>query len=49
MLHEIGRELTPEELAEKPSMPLDKVRKVLKIAKEPISLRPLSVMKKIAS
>ena len=38
MLHEIGREPTPEELAEKLSMPLDKVRKVLKIAKEPISL-----------
>ena len=38
MLHEIGREPTPEELAEKISMPLDKVRKVLKIAKEPISL-----------
>ena len=38
MLHEIGREPTPEELAEKLNMPLDKVRKVLKIAKEPISL-----------
>ncbi|HLO78859.1 MAG TPA: RNA polymerase sigma factor RpoD, partial [Magnetospirillum sp.] len=38
MLHEIGREPTPEELAEKLSMPLEKVRKVLKIAKEPISL-----------
>ncbi|MBM3732619.1 MAG: RNA polymerase sigma factor RpoD [Acidimicrobiia bacterium] len=38
MLHEIGREPTPEELVEKLSMPLDKVRKVLKIAKEPISL-----------
>jgi RNA polymerase primary sigma factor len=38
MLHEIGREPTPEELAEKLAMPLDKVRKVLKIAKEPISL-----------
>ncbi|MGD9637731.1 MAG: RNA polymerase sigma factor RpoD [Alphaproteobacteria bacterium] len=38
MLHEIGREPTPEELAEKLSMPLDKVRKVMKIAKEPISL-----------
>jgi RNA polymerase primary sigma factor len=38
MLHEIGREPTPEELAEKLVMPLDKVRKVLKIAKEPISL-----------
>ena len=38
MLHEIGREPIPEELAEKLSMPLDKVRKVLKIAKEPISL-----------
>jgi len=38
MLHEIGREPTPEELAEKLIMPLDKVRKVLKIAKEPISL-----------
>ncbi len=38
MLHEIGREPTPEELSKKLSMPLDKVRKVLKIAKEPISL-----------
>ena len=38
MLHEFGREPTPEELSEKLSMPLDKVRKVLKIAKEPISL-----------
>ena len=37
MLHEIGREPTPEELAEKLAMPLEKVRKVLKIAKEPIS------------
>jgi RNA polymerase primary sigma factor len=38
MLHEIGREPTPEELAVKLGMPLEKVRKVLKIAKEPISL-----------
>ena len=38
ILHEIGREPTPEELSEKLKMPLDKVRKVLKIAKEPISL-----------
>ncbi len=38
MLHEIGREPTPEELAEKLGMPLEKVRKVMKIAKEPISL-----------
>ncbi len=38
ILHEIGREPSPEELAEKLQMPLDKVRKVLKIAKEPISL-----------
>ena len=38
MLHEYGREPTPEELAQKLNMPLDKVRKVLKIAKEPISL-----------
>jgi RNA polymerase primary sigma factor len=38
MMHEIGREPTPEELAEKLSMPLEKVRKVMKIAKEPISL-----------
>jgi RNA polymerase primary sigma factor len=38
MLHEIGREPTPEELAEKLGMPLEKVRKGLKIAKEPISL-----------
>lgn len=38
MLHEIGREPTPEELANKLKLPLDKVRKVMKIAKEPISL-----------
>jgi RNA polymerase primary sigma factor len=38
MLHEIGREPTPEELSEKLGLPLEKVRKVLKIAKEPISL-----------
>ena len=38
ILHEYGREPTPEELAQKLNMPLDKVRKVLKIAKEPISL-----------
>jgi RNA polymerase primary sigma factor len=38
MMHEIGREPTPEELAEKLSMPLEKVRKVMKIAKEPVSL-----------
>ena len=38
MLHEIGREPTPEELSSKLAMPLEKVRKVLKIAKEPISL-----------
>ena len=38
MLHEIGREATPEELAARLGMPLEKVRKVMKIAKEPISL-----------
>ncbi|MES2729327.1 MAG: RNA polymerase sigma factor RpoD [Pseudomonadota bacterium] len=38
MIHEIGREPTPEELAERLHMPVDKVRKVLKIAKEPVSL-----------
>ena len=38
MLNEIGREPTPEELAEKLGMPLERVRKVLKIAKEPLSL-----------
>ena len=38
MLHEIGREPTPEELSKKLLMPVEKVRKVLKIAKEPISL-----------
>jgi RNA polymerase primary sigma factor len=38
MLNEIGREPTPEELAEKLGMPLDKVRKTLKIAREPVSL-----------
>ncbi|HEX5644743.1 MAG TPA: RNA polymerase sigma factor RpoD [Erythrobacter sp.] len=38
MLHEIGREPTPEEMAQRLSMPLEKVRKVMKIAKEPISL-----------
>jgi RNA polymerase primary sigma factor len=39
MLHEIGREPTPEELAEKLGMPLEKVRRVLKITKEPILLK----------
>jgi RNA polymerase primary sigma factor len=39
MLHEIGREPTPEELAEKLGMPLERVRKVLKITKEPILLK----------
>ncbi len=38
MLHEIGREPTPEELSEKLGLPLEKIRKVLKIAKEPVSL-----------
>ena len=38
MLHEMGREPTPEELAERLVMPLEKVRKVMKIAKEPVSL-----------
>jgi RNA polymerase primary sigma factor len=38
MVHEIGKEPTPEELAERLAMPVDKVRKVLKIAKEPVSL-----------
>ena len=38
ILHMIGREPTPEELAEKLGMPLERVRKVLKIAKEPLSL-----------
>ncbi len=38
MLHEIGREPTPEELSQKLGMTLDKVRKVMKIAKEPVSL-----------
>jgi RNA polymerase primary sigma factor len=38
MMHEIGREPTPEELAERLGMPLEKVRKTLKIAREPLSL-----------
>jgi RNA polymerase primary sigma factor len=38
LVQELGREATPEEIAEKMELPLDKVRKVLKIAKEPISL-----------
>jgi len=38
LVQELGREPTPEEIAEKMEMPVDKVRKVLKIAKEPISL-----------
>src|SRR5262245_44067588 len=38
LVQELGREPTPEEIAEKMELPLDKVRKVLKIAKEPISL-----------
>ena len=47
MLHEIGREPTPEELSEKLAMPLEKVRKVLKIAKEPIASKPRSATRKI--
>ncbi|MFD0464010.1 RNA polymerase sigma factor RpoD [Microvirga aerilata] len=47
MLHEIGREPTPEELAEKLAMPLEKVRKVLKIAKEPISSRRPSATRRM--
>ena len=49
LVQEMGREPTPEEIAENMDMALDKVRKVLKIAKEPISLRPPSVRKKIAT
>ena len=49
MLHEIGREPTPEELAAKLQMPLEKVRKVMKIAKEPISLETPSATRKTAS
>jgi RNA polymerase primary sigma factor len=49
MLHEIGREPTPEELAEKLQMPLEKVRKVMKIAKEPISWKRPSATRKTAS
>ena len=48
MMHEIGREPTPEELAQRLGMPLDKVRKVMKIAKEPFPLKRRSVMKKTA-
>ena len=40
MLTEIGREPTPEELAEKLAMPLEKVHKILKITKQPITLKP---------
>ena len=47
ILSEFGREATPEELAKKLRMPLDKVRKVLKISKEPVSLRNRLVMRKI--
>ena len=49
MLHEIGREPTPEELAEKLAMPLEKVRKVLKIAKEPICSKRRSATRRIAT
>ena len=48
-LHEVGREPTPEELAERLSMPLDKVHKVLRIAKEPVSLESPVEMNKTAS
>ncbi len=47
MMHEIGREPTPEELADKLSMPLEKVRKVMKIAKEPISSKRRWATKRI--
>jgi RNA polymerase primary sigma factor len=49
ILHEIGREPTPEELAERLSMPLEKVRKVMKIAKEPISSKRRSATRKTAT
>ena len=45
MLQEMGREPTPEELGERMEMPEDKVRKVLKIAKEPISMETQSMMR----
>ena len=48
ILSEFGREATPEELAKKLAMPLEKVRKVLKISKEPVSLKHLLVMRKTA-
>ena len=48
IMSEFGREPTPEELAKKLAMPLEKVRKVLKIAKEPVSFETLSVTRKIA-
>ena len=46
MLHEVGREPTPDELAIKLAMPVDKVRKVLKIAKEPISLETPEILRR---
>ena len=50
ILHKIGRETTPEELAEKRGMPLERVRKVLKIAKEPLSLEaPIGPTRKICT
>ena len=48
IMSEFGREPTPEELAKKLAMPLEKVRKVLKITKEPF-LETLLVMKKIVA
>ena len=48
-MSEFGREPTPEELSKKLAMPLEKVRKVLKIAKEPAYWKPQSEMRKIAA
>jgi RNA polymerase primary sigma factor len=49
LVQELGREPTPEEIAEKMELPLDKVRKVLKIAKEPISSRRPSARRRTAT
>ena len=49
LVQELGREPTPEEIANKMEYPLEKVRKVLKIAKEPISLKPPSARRKTAT
>ncbi len=49
LLQELGREPTPEEIAEEMNMPVDRVREILKISQEPVSLENQSVRKRTAT